>query len=266
MDPFTIIGLFLGILLILMACMMGGSLGAYFDVPSILIVFGGTFASLLVSFPIGNLLQIPRIMTKALKKGAVDPKQMIRSMVRYAEVARRDGILALEGMTDEMEDDLLVIGVKMAVDGTDPELIQAILDADIENMMIRHDLGKGILDTCGRSAPAFGMIGTLVGLVAMLANMSDPSQLGAGMSAAIITTLYGALAANCIFTPLADKLAVRNEEEVLMKSIVMKGVMAIQAGDNPRVVEQKLLTFLPPKDRLEFDRENDAAHAARKAA
>lgn len=265
MDPLTIIGLFLGIALILMAILLGGSLGAFIDIPSVLIVGGGCVASMLVSFPMANLLKLPQVLFKAMKSGATDPKSMIRSMVRYAEVARRDGILALEGMTDEMEEDLLVVGVKMAVDGTDPELIEAILDADIENMMIRHDAGKALLDVCGKYAPAFGMIGTLIGLVAMLANMDDPSKIGAGMAAALLTTLYGAVAANCIFLPIADKLSVRNEEEILMKTIVLKGVMAIQAGDNPRVVEQKLLTFLPPGTRRSYTAEEEAT-SMRKAA
>lgn len=265
MDPFTLIGLCLGIGLIVMAILLGGSFGAFVDIPSMLIVGGGCVASLLVCFPLSNLMKLPQVLLKAVRKGSIDPNDMIKSMVRYAEVARRDGILALEGMTDEMEDDLLVVGVKMAVDGTDPELIQAILDADIENMMVRHDAGKGLMDTAGKYAPAFGMIGTLVGLVAMLANMDDPSKIGAGMAAALLTTMYGAIAANCVFLPLADKLALRNEEEILMKTIVLKGVMAIQAGDNPRVVEQKLLTFLPPGRRKAFNAEEDAGEA-RKAA
>ncbi|MGP1346404.1 MAG: motility protein A [Phycisphaerales bacterium] len=265
MDPFTLIGLALGLGLIVMAIALGGSFIAFVDIPSILIVGGGCIASLLVAFPLANLFGLPKVLLKAVGKGAVDPAEMIRSMVRFAEVARRDGILALEGMTDEMEDDLLVIGVKMAVDGTDPDLIQAILDADIENMVIRHEAGKGMMDVAGKYAPAFGMIGTLVGLVAMLANMDDPSAIGAGMAAALLTTLYGAVVANCIFLPLSDKLALRNEEEILMKTIVLKGVMSIQAGDNPRVVEQKLLTFIPPGARASFGGEEGGGEQ-RKAA
>ncbi|MHC4350826.1 MAG: motility protein A, partial [Planctomycetota bacterium] len=171
--------------------------------------------------------------------------------VELAEVARRDGILALEGMISEMQDDFLVRGIQMAVDGTDPEVIQAVMETELENLLERHENGKGMLDAMGRYAPAFGMIGTLIGLVAMLQNMDDPSKIGAGMAAALLTTLYGALLANIVFMPMADKLGRRTNEEALAKTIIINGVMAIQSGDNPRTVESKLVTFLPPALRPE---------------
>ncbi|MEQ8844116.1 MAG: motility protein A [Phycisphaerales bacterium] len=254
----------LGVVLILGAILLGGSVGAYIDVPSIMIVIGGCIAAILTSFPLEKVLRMPKVMQKTIKAPAGgDSKALIAQMVSYAEVARRDGILALEGLTDEMEDDLLILGVKMAVDGTDPELIEQIMDADIDNMMSRHMEGKGLFDAAGRFAPAFGMIGTLIGLVAMLSNMSDPSSIGAGMAAALLTTLYGAIVANVIFLPLAEKLALRNDEELLLKSIIVKGVMSIQSGDNPRVVEQKLKTFLPPAERAgEDDEQGELRQAA----
>lgn len=249
MDLATIVGLILGMVLIVVAILLGGSPQAYIDIPSIVIVVGGGFAAVLTSFPLAGVLKIPQIVLKAIKAPAGDPIGLIKQMVSFAEVARRDGILALEGMTGDMKDPLLIVGIKMAVDGTDPELIEQILEADVENMLTRHSKGKGIFDAFGKYAPAFGMIGTLIGLVAMLANMSDPSAIGAGMAAALLTTLYGAIIANCIFCPLADKLALRSDHELLTKSIIIKGVMSIQSGDNPRVVEQKLKTFLPPSTR-----------------
>jgi chemotaxis protein MotA len=258
MDVNTIIGVVLGFALILMAMLLGGSFGAYVDIPSILIVIGGTTAATLTAFPLANVLKLPKVIAKSIKGGAGDPNKLIEQMVRFAEVARRDGILALEGMTEEMEDDLLVLGIKMAVDGTDPDLIEAIMEADLENMETRHAAGKGLLDAAGRYAPAFGMIGTLVGLIAMLANMSDPSAIGAGMAAALLTTMYGAILANVLFLPMADKLALKNNEEILIKTIILKGVMSIQSGDNPRVVDQKLRTFLPPSQR---DSDNERAAA-----
>lgn len=253
MDITTIIGIIMGFALIGMAIVLGGSPEAYVDIPSILIVVGGSAASLFAAYPLAKVLKLPSVLQKTLKPAGGDPNELISQIVSFAEVARRDGILALEGMTDQMNDDLLVLGIKMAVDGTDPDLIEQIMDADIENMMTRHDMGKGLFDTMGKYAPAFGMIGTLIGLVAMLSNMSDPSAIGAGMAAALLTTMYGAIIANVVFLPLADKLAVKNEEEIVTKSIILKGVMAIQAGDNPRVVEQKLLTFLPPTQRVTED-------------
>ncbi len=259
MDLSTIVGVFLGFALIGMAILLGGSVGAYIDVPSVIIVIGGACAAVLAAFPLSTVLNLPKVVMKTIFSSTADTSGLIEQMVSFAEIARRDGILALEGKTEDMEDELLVLGVKMAVDGTDPELIEQVMEADLENMMARHESGKGMLDAVGRFAPAFGMIGTLIGLVAMLANMSDPSAIGAGMAAALLTTLYGAILANVIALPLADKLKVRNEEEVLAKTIILKGVMSIQAGDNPRVVEQKLRTFLPPAARA-------AAEAAEAAA
>ena len=174
--------------------------------------------------------------------------------------ARRDGILALENMTDQIEDAFVVTGIQMAVDGTDPEIIQTIMETELENLIERHDAGRGLLEAMGRYAPAYGMIGTLIGLVAMLSNMDDPSAIGAGMAAALLTTLYGAMMANVVFLPLSDKLAKRTSEEVLVKTIIVQGVMAIQSGDNPRNVETKLRTFLPPSDReLTEDEKREAA-------
>ncbi|MCA9311055.1 MAG: MotA/TolQ/ExbB proton channel family protein, partial [Phycisphaerales bacterium] len=160
MDLSTLVGLILGVVLILFAILLGGSIGAYIDIPSVLIVIGGCIAAILTSFPLEKVLRIPAVFKKTLKPPTADSTALIKQMVSYAEVARRDGILALEGLTDEMEDDLLILGVKMAVDGTDPELIEQILDADVENMLSRHGDGKGLFDAAGKYAPAFGMIGT----------------------------------------------------------------------------------------------------------
>ena len=249
MDLATIVGVILGFALIVLAMVLGGSPGAYIDAPSMLIVIGGAGAATLAAFPLTQVVKIPKVLSQTLKTKSADAGKLIEQIVSYAEVARRDGILALESMTEEMSDDLLVTGIKMAVDGTDPELIEQIMEADVDNMMVRHDIGKNMMDVPGRYAPAFGMIGTLIGLVAMLANMDDPSSIGAGMAAALITTLYGAILANCLFLPLSDKLSVKNEDEILVKTIIIKGVMSIQSGDNPRVVAQKLRTFLPPTVR-----------------
>lgn len=255
MDIATIVGVVLGFALIGLAILVGGSPAAYADPVSVIIVIGGASAAILTSFPLAKVLKLPTVFKKTINPPAGDPATLIDQLVGFAEIARRDGILALESMTDEMNDDLLVLGVKMAVDGTDPELIEQVMEADVENMLVRHEAGKGLFDAGGRYAPAFGMIGTLVGLVAMLANMSDPSAIGAGMAAALLTTLYGAILANVFFLPMADKLGQRSEEELLLKTIIIKGVMSIQAGDNPRVVEQKLKTFLPPTARRAAEEE-----------
>ncbi len=246
MDIATVVGVLLGIVLVVMAIMTGGDIGAYLNGPAVMIVVGGSIAATMASQPLKGFLKIPKVVAKTLFDKTPQPAEIIRDLVDLAEVARRDGILALEGMIDQMRDEFMVRGVQMAVDGTDPEIIQAVMETELENLLDRHETGKTMLDSLGRYAPAFGMIGTLVGLVAMLSNMDDPSKIGAGMAAALLTTLYGALLANVVFLPLADKLALRSGEEALCKTIIIHGVMSIQSGDNPRTVESKLMTFLPP--------------------
>ena len=188
-------------------------------------------------------------MKKAFFHQEVSVEKLIRDIVGFAEVARRDGILSLENRAKEVDDPFIVSGIQMAVDGTDPELIEQIMNNELENLVERHEVGKALFDGIGKYSPAFGMIGTLVGLVVMLQNMDDPSKIGPGMAIAILTTMYGAIIANAIALPIADRLSRRSSEEVLLKMIIVKGVMAIQSGDNPRIVEQKLRTFLPPSMR-----------------
>ncbi|UCD76936.1 MAG: motility protein A [Phycisphaerales bacterium] len=259
MDIATIIGVILGATLVLMGIVIGGSFTSYLDAPSVLIVVGGATGATIAGFPIARFLKLPSVVMKTLFAKTTDPMELITKLVELAEIARRDGILALENMTDEIEDQFLVRGIQMAVDGTDPEAIQVIMETELENLMERHEAGKGLLDSMGRFCPAFGMIGTLIGLVAMLSNMDDPSKIGAGMAAALLTTLYGALLANIVFLPLADKLARRSSDEVLTKTIIIQGVMAIQSGDNPRNVQSKLMTFIPPAQRPVDEDERVAA-------
>jgi chemotaxis protein MotA len=252
MDIATLVGATAGVGIVVVSILMAGeSPVTFMNAPSIIIVFGGTTAAVLVSFPLGKLLSMTNVVKNAFFEKAQAPMVIIRELVRYAEVARRDGILALEGFTDEMEDEFLITGIQMAVDGTDPELIEEILSSELDAVSERHRAGKRIFDAFGKYAPAFGMIGTLIGLIIMLQHMEDPTKIGRPMALALITTLYGVLAANLIFLPIAEKLALRSREEQLIKDIIIRGVMSIQSGDNPRMVEQKLLTFLPPRLREE---------------
>lgn len=260
MDIGTVVGLIVAIVAILASMIVGGGNPAgLIDFASILVVFGGTTGAIAASFPLAKVLKLHTIVLKAVFAKPIDLGETIRDLVRYAEVARREGILSLENLIDEMKDEFIVRGVKMAVDGTDPELIQTILDTELEALMERHQSGKKVIDTIGRYAPAFGMIGTLMGLIAMLSNMDDPSKIGPGMAVALITTLYGALIANVVTGPIGDKLGARDAEEVLLKTMIVTGVMSIQSGDNPRVVESKLMTFLPPAQRKAFEEARDQA-------
>jgi chemotaxis protein MotA len=258
-DLATIVGLVLGIACVLAALVIGGSFISYVDPASLMIVLGGGTAATLTAFPLARFMKLPRISARALFHKTMDPAEMVDSIVGLAEVARRDGILALENSLNNIEDPFLISGIQMAVDGTDPDVIEQVMEADLENLIERHESGKGMLESLGRYAPAFGMIGTLIGLVAMLSGMDDPKAIGAGMAAALLTTLYGALIANVVFLPMADKLGVRTSEETLLKTMIIQGVMSIQSGDNPRNVESKLLTFLPPTSRITQQQRREAA-------
>ena len=251
MDIGTIFGLLGTWVLILWAMFAGGGLGIFIDIPSVVMVGGGSVTVVFLCFPSSYVKGIFKTLKKAFFHKAESIEKLIEDIVSYAEIARRDGILSLENATKDLEDEFIISGIQMAVDGTDPELIEQVMTNDLDNLVERHGVGKGMLDAVGKYAPAFGMIGTLVGLVIMLQNMDDPSKIGPGMAVALLTTMYGAVIANAFALPLSDRLSRRSAEEVLYKTIIIKGVMSIQSGDNPRIVEQKLRTFLPPAARAE---------------
>ncbi len=253
MDISTPIGLGLGFVLILAA--MGSSIPAFIDVPSMLIVVGGTIAATLVSYPLETVLGISQVLMKTIFYSLPKNTEVIKMLIDFATRARRDGILALEEASQSIEDPFFKKGLQLAIDGNPPEVIEMVLTNEIEKMEERHQIGAGIFSTMANYAPAFGMIGTLIGLVQMLRNLQDPSSIGASMAVALITTFYGAVMANLIFLPLAAKLKYRAQEEKLQMDIIMTGILSIQSGDNPRVVEEKLKTFLPPKERAEVSSE-----------
>ena len=255
MDVATIIGLLMGSGLVIWAMLSGSSIDAFYDGPSVAIVLGGAVGTSLISFPLKNVLKILSVVKHTLFSKATDLTALIKQLVHFAEIARRDGILSLENSTKDIKDPFLVNGIQMAVDGTDPELIEQILTGELESISDRHADGKAMFDGIAKYAPAFGMIGTLIGLVKMLQAMDDPSKIGAGMAVALLTTMYGALLANLVAMPLADKLGQRSREELFAKSIIVRGVMSIQSGDNPRVVEQKLKSFLPLGMRAAIEKE-----------
>ncbi len=253
MDISTLIGLLLGVAVMVFGVFSGGKLGWFVNYPSVAIVIGGAVAATFICFPLHSVLSMMKVVKNAFATKTKDPADVIRDMVRYAEVARRDGILSLENMTKDIDDEFVVKGIQMAVDGIDPELIEQIMTNELDALADRHARGKSILDALTKYCPAFGMIGTLFGLVIMLQQMDNPDNIGPGMAVAILTTLYGAIVANLFTGPLGDKVALRSEEEQMLKTIVIRGVMAIQSGDNPRIVEQKLKTFLSPRARRSFE-------------
>jgi chemotaxis protein MotA len=246
MDIATVIGIVAGFGLILATILMSGAAAIFLNVPSIIVVVGGTLAATLINYPLGDVIGVLSTLKNAFLNKSNAPEALIEKIVNFANVARREGILALESHANEADDEFLSKSVQLAVDGTAPELIKDILTTEIAFMEDRHTMGQSILSAMGGFAPAFGMIGTLIGLVQMLATLDDPSKIGAGMAVALLTTLYGAILANVIFIPCAGKLKVRTANELLVKEITIEGILSIQSGDNPRVVEQKLKSFIAP--------------------
>ncbi len=244
MDVTTIGGFLLAIVMIFMA--ISGGLTNFIDTPSLLIVIGGGLAATAMSIPLMTLKRVGGILGAAFRERNTNAKVLIQTMVKFSEIARRDGILALEGALDEIEDEFLKNGIQMAIDGTDPDVISDTLSSDLEQMQNRHANCKAVFELLGKYAPAYGMIGTLVGLILMLAELDDPASIAPNMAVALVTTFYGALVANVFALPLADKLDKKNQQESISKEIVISGVMGIQSGDSPRVLEQKLSIFLPP--------------------
>lgn len=254
MDLGTVVGLVLTLALLFGAMAMGVGIGPYIDIPSILIVFGGTTGVLLVGFKMEQMKNLSKIFMIAIKPPQEDIPALIKKMVDYSTKARRDGILALESDANNEENEFLKKGLSMAVDGNEPDTIRDMLEIDMEQTSARHAANAQIFDQMGGFSGAMGMIGTLIGLVAMLLNMADPSAIGPAMAVALLTTMYGAMIGNIVGAPVANILGIRDADETLAKTLILEGIMAIQAGDNPRTLEGKLLSFLPPKDRVsQFD-------------
>ncbi len=250
MDVATIIGLLLAWGALMVSLLMeGGDPRALINIPAALLVFGGTLGAATISFRLNQIMGIPDILRKAFSSKEEDIPGTIALLVTFAERARREGLLTLEEDAVNMKDEFLQRAIRLAVDGTDPEYIRDILSTEIFFLQTRHKVGESIFTTMGGFAPTLGIIGTVMGLIHMLANLSDPGKMGPLIAGAFIATLYGVSSANLIFLPIGNKLKSRSAEEVLVREIIVEGILAVQAGDNPRIVEDKLKAFLAPKLR-----------------
>lgn len=250
-DILTPIGITLGFIMIGMAIVSNGAdggLSSFIDVASILIVVGGVIASLMINFKMEQMKLAKNVLKESFYKNDQGLPELIALFIRLSERARREGILALENELEGVEDDFIRKGILLAVDGIEPEVINDIMNAEIIAMEERHSKGRVIIEKAGEYAPAWGMIGTLVGLVLMLGNLSDPASLGPNMAVALLTTLYGTVLANLVFVPMASKLENKTEEEVFIKQIIIEGVIGVQSGQNPRILEEKLGAFLSGND------------------
>ena len=249
MDLSTIIGIVSGMVLIIISILLGGSLLAFFDAASIMIVVGGTIAATLVAFPIPQVKDIIKLTQKTFANRDSNPGKIINDIITLANKARKEGLLSLEEATEALDDKFLKKGLMLVVDGTDPELVRNLLETELDFIEQRHKAGQGLFESMATAAPGFGMIGTLIGLINMLGSLDDPTTIGPSMAVALITTLYGSLIANLFFSPMANKLKVKSGEEILEREIMVEGLLSIQAGENPRIIEEKLKAFLPPSMR-----------------
>ncbi|MCL6415052.1 flagellar motor protein PomA [Aestuariirhabdus sp. Z084] len=247
MDLATILGLFGAFGIVIAAMILGGSGGMFFNVPSLLIVIVGTIFAVLMKFTVKQFFGAFKVAGKSFKFQSTDLNALIDEVVELADTARKGGLLALE--EKEPSHPFLEQGIQLLVDGHDPSVVKVMLTKDMKLSVSRHELGAKIFSAIGDVAPAMGMIGTLVGLVQMLANMSDPKSIGPAMAVALLTTLYGAMIANMLALPLADKLSLRRDEEALTKSLIIDALLAIQEGQNPRVISSMLRNYLPSSSR-----------------
>ena len=247
MDLATLLGLIGGLAIVIMAMVLGGSLAMFVDVPSVLIVIVGTLFVVLMKFSLSQFLAAGKVAAKAFMFKLDKPEELIELVVELADAARKGGLLSLEGK--EIPNPFLSKGIQLLIDGHDADVVKGLMNKDKSLAVERHSLGSAVFAAMGDVAPAMGMIGTLVGLVAMLSNMDDPKSIGPAMAVALLTTLYGAMLSNMIALPIADKLKLRMAEEERIKSMVIDALLAIQAGQNPRVIETMLRTYLPEGQR-----------------
>ena len=224
--------------------------GRYLDLPSAIITFGGSFFAVMASFSLSDFTGGLKSFMLVFKAPSTDVRGMIQKIIDLSNVARKEGLLSLEEAAGDLEDEFMKKGILLIVDGTDPELVRGIMETELISTEDRHKSKINFWETLGAMGPAWGMIGTLIGLVNMLYEMDDPSSIGPSMAVALITTLYGSILANWICAPVASKLKTNNSNEIMVKEIMIEGLLSIQAGENPRVIEEKLKSFLAPSDRV----------------
>lgn len=247
MDIATLGGILSGFGLVLAAIFLGPQPGNFIDIPSIMIVFGGTMAAIMVCFPFEEIKQAVRAAMKAFTSKGMPARDVVGTMVKIAEISRKEGIIALEKI--QTTNPILKKATQLIADSADPDLIRDTVVIEIVSMKKRHNVGIAVFTRLGSLAPAMGMIGTLIGLVQMLANLSDPTSIGPAMAVAILTTFYGSMLANLLFLPLAGKLKARSMQEELTLQVIFEGAKSILENNNPRLVYEKLSSFLPPNER-----------------
>lgn len=244
MELSSVIGLVAGFAAIIITILLNGSLDTFWNLESIFIVFGGTFSATVVAYPISTLKTMPTVLKNIIKKDDIDLHKDIDMIINIANLARREGLLALDEAVEDIDNPFLKKGIMLIVDGVDTELLKDILETEIHFKQERHEKGQAVMKTMASLAPAFGLVGTLIGLITMLKSLDDPDALGPGMSVALITTFYGAVLANLIFTPIAKKLEDKTAAETMQMELLLEGLLSIQDGENSRIIKDKLTAFV----------------------
>ena len=261
MDIASLAGLLLGVAMCILGIVTSGGVeafGNFVDIPSVFVTIGGSMSSVLSSHKLPDFINGLKGISLPFQDKVVDPAQVIRQIIELSNVGRKEGLLALEEAANNIEDEFLKKGIMLVVDGTDPELVRGILETDLYCLQDRHGKVIGFWEKWAEMGPAWGMIGTLLGLVNMLKKLDDPSAIGPNMAVALLTTLYGSLIANWLCIPIAYKLKANDAIEVVMREITIEGLLSIQAGENPRVIEEKLKSFLAPSARAAFSEQGDS--------
>lgn len=264
MDIASLAGMLLGAAMFIFGVFTNGGLaglGSMFDFASVIITLGGSIAGTLASNKLEDFIGGLKSISLIFKNEQQDPGSVIKHIIELSNTARKEGLLALEEAANGIEDEFLKKGIMLVVDGTDPELVRGIMETDLSCIEARHKKTIAVWEKWAELGPAWGMIGTLIGLILMLQDMDDPSAIGPNMAVALVTTLYGSLIANWLCNPTASKLKINNDQEMMMKEITVEGILSIQAGENPRVIEEKLKSFLAPSARNEAPEENGGGEA-----
>ena len=252
MDIASLAGIVLGVVMVIFGIFSSGGItafGNFIDLPSVFITIGGSISSVLTAHKLPDFMNGFKSISLPFQDKVVDPGQVIKQIIDLSNIGRKEGLLALEEAANNIEDDFLKKGIMLVVDGTDPELVRGILETDLYCLQDRHSKVIGFWEKWAEMGPAWGMIGTLIGLVDMLKKLDDASAIGPAMAVALLTTLYGSLVANWLCNPVAAKLKVNHDQEMMIKDITVEGLLSIQAGENPRIIEEKLKSFLAPSQR-----------------
>jgi len=256
LDISTVLGIFSAFGLLAVAIFTQGNAGVFLSLNSLLIVLGGTFGATLINYPIRDIIRVLKVTKNAFFVKDEDYFQLIPQMVQYSKKARKEGTLVLDNVLKDIDDPFYYEGLRMIVDGISKDTVEQILRNEIDFMVARHRVGISIFNAMGQYAPAFGMIGTLIGLIFMLGTLNDPSQIASSMAIALVTTFYGAILSNIIFLPIAGKLKEKSQTEITKKEMILTGIISIQSGEIPRMVEQRMISFLPTEYRKIYIEKN----------